>query len=173
MTRHEAGKLVALALANWPAMQSRDIRLDITAGLWHRLLADIPYELAEQALTKILITAKFWPTVAEIREAADSLRLPDSDPPPAGEAWGEVCRQLDPYRPAVWSHPAIAQTVQRLGGVRRLCESENTATDRAHFLKIYTAILDSRKQGSVKEQLRRLARGGTEENACLAGGEKT
>ena len=70
----------------------------------------------------------------------DSLRPPVDRPPPADAAWSEVCRSLDPYRANRWSHPVIGQTVQRLGGVRRLCESESTATDRAHFFKIDEAI---------------------------------
>lgn len=38
------------------------------------MLSSMPYALAEKALCKVLMTACFWPTVAEIREAVDSLR---------------------------------------------------------------------------------------------------
>ena len=168
MTKTEAGRLVTLVLGNWPSMQTREIRADITAAMWQKLLADIPYELAEQAVTKVLLTAKFWPTISEIREAADSLRPASDGPPPADSAWEEVCRSLDPYKVPNWSHPAIGQAVKGLGGIRRLCESENTAVDRAHFIKIYEAIMSRAKNEIVNHKVLALVSGTTN---LLAGGQ--
>ncbi|HWR41394.1 MAG TPA: replicative helicase loader/inhibitor [Patescibacteria group bacterium] len=162
MTKQEAGKLVALALSNWPGMQNKDLRLDVTASLWGKLLADVSYSVAEQAMLKILITAKFWPTVSEIREAIDSLRPTAQGLPPADLAWEEVCRKMDPYKAAAWSHPAIGQAIGRLGGVRRLCESENTTADRAHFFKVYEAMSQREKSEAVNTKVLALVAGSVE-----------
>jgi hypothetical protein len=74
MNQQEAAKLVAFALANFPTMQERDMKP--TAVLWFQMLSDIPFEVAERALMKVLATAKFFPSVAEIREAAVQITQP-------------------------------------------------------------------------------------------------
>src|SRR5690554_198287 len=74
MTRSEVAKLLSLATANFPAMQERDMRP--TLVLWEKMLSDLPPEVAEAALLKVLVSAKFFPTVAEIREAAVQISQP-------------------------------------------------------------------------------------------------
>jgi len=139
---------LALAMANWPNMQDRNVKIEATALLWQKMLNDVPYDLAEKALCKILITARYWPTMAELREAVDSLRPPITGIPPVDEAWEEVCRNLSPYQQHTWSHEAISKTVQRLGGIRSIGESENISVVRAHFFKLYE-ILVARERDTV------------------------
>lgn len=133
MTVKEAAQLVALAAANFPNMQDKELKP--TAMLWAKLLADIPYHIAEQALIKVLMSAKFFPTVADIREGAEQLLKVDKLPEPE-EAWLEVFRQLDPYKRPEYSHPEIKKAVQAIGYMN-LCNSENIAIERAQFMKIY------------------------------------
>lgn len=49
------------------------------------MLTDVPYEVGEQALLYVLSTAKFFPTVAEIRAAIVKVSTPDLPSPM--EAW--------------------------------------------------------------------------------------
>jgi hypothetical protein len=153
VTRQETARLVALAMANWPGMQDRNVKIEATALLWQRMLNDVPYELAEKALCKVLMTAKFWPTVSEIREAVDSLRPPVKMLPPTDEAWEEVCRNLNPYRAPQWSHEAIARAVRSLGGIRTICDAENLAVIRAHFFKMYETVSAREKEKSLNEKV--------------------
>lgn len=153
MTKHETKCLLGLALANWPSMQDKEFLVDATAALWYKMLGHLPYKAAEAGLAKVLLTARFFPTVAEILAAAESLdRRPDA-PPPAEEAWDEVCRNLDPYRMPQWSHEAIRLTVRRMGGIRTLCESETPSVDRAHFLKFYELYVSRDKERIVDEKV--------------------
>lgn len=153
MNKHETKCLLGLALANWPRMQDKDFNVSAIAALWYKLLGHLPYEVAEAGLAKVLLTAKFFPTVAEVLQAASSIQAKPGDPPPPEEAWDEVCRNLDPYRSHQWSHETIRLTVQRLGGIRSLCESETLAADRAHFFKLYDMQINHEKEKTLNKQV--------------------
>lgn len=139
MKTEEVGALVALATANFPNMQEKD--MGPTVALWSEILSDIPFDLAKAALIKVLVTAKFWPTVAEIREAATQLANPQALLP--AEAWGLVTQANSKYgyyraSEGMESLPTMVQEVVRaLGGFRTICMSENPDITRAHFLKMY------------------------------------
>ena len=104
MTKQEIGALLALATANFPSMQEKDMRP--TANLWSEMLSDIPFDIAKAALIKVLATARFWPTVAEIREAAASIVNPGILTP--AEAWGRVIKAVQEFditaRAREWQH---------------------------------------------------------------------
>lgn len=38
MTKQETAKLLALALANWPSIQDKGMKIEVTAALWHKML---------------------------------------------------------------------------------------------------------------------------------------
>lgn len=96
MNEKEALNLVGLVLANFPNMQEKDMRP--TAALWCKMLSDVPYQTAEQALLYVLSTAKFFPTVAEIREAVVKITTPELPAPM--EAWAIGRRIAKKYSPA-------------------------------------------------------------------------
>ena len=63
-------------------------------------------------------------------------------PPGAAEAWEEVTRLIrstGPYRAPAYSCDTVRRAVQSIGW-RQLCDSDNPAADRAHFLKIYESL---------------------------------
>lgn len=149
MTKNEVKHLLQWATANFPSMQEKDMRP--TAALWEKMLGDLPYDVAESAMVKVLATTKFFPTVAEIREAAIAVAQPKGLT--AAEAWGEVVQAISrfgQYRPdeAVASLSPSTARVVRLMGFRDLCISENNGVDRAHFLRMYEQI-DGKEQDSV------------------------
>jgi hypothetical protein len=98
MNKQETSRLVALAIANWPNMQDKNIKIEITVALWHKMLGHLPFALVEAGLAKVLLSARFFPTVAELVEVVDSLRIKSAGLPPPDEAWNEGCKNLDPYR---------------------------------------------------------------------------
>ena len=58
------------------------------------------------------------------------------------EAWAEVMAQLDPYRTPHYSDPLIHRAVKAIGYLN-LCMSERIGVERAHFLQIYGAFLQT------------------------------
>lgn len=134
MNRKEIISLLGIATANFPSMQERDMKP--TAVLWEKSLSDIPYDVAEKAVIKVLATSKFFPTIAEIREAAAQLTQPRKLD--AIEAWGMIVHAIRRYgyyreKEAMESLPAdVVQMVKRFTW-RELCLNENPDTLRAQF----------------------------------------
>lgn len=165
MTKAEAVRLVGVAVAAFPSMQERD--MCPTAELWTEMLCDLPFDVAKAALQKVLTLAKFFPTVAEIREAAASLQ-PGGAPEPEA-AWGEVLQQIAKVGyigTPRWSHPAVGQAADILyGGWSELCRhlnEDSMVADRAHFLRMYGNVAarlreDAKLPPAVREMAASLA----------------
>lgn len=150
MTRQEAVKLVAFAAANFPGIQEKDMRP--TAALWQKMLEDIPYEVVEKALIKVLTTTKHWPTVAEIREAAASLTNPAL--PSAAEAWGEVVRAIEEYgyyreAEALAALSLPVRKVVECIGWQEICACEEADVIRGQFRRMYEAEETREKERAV------------------------
>lgn len=69
MTRQQAARLVAAISAAHPRQKVPDE----TVAVYAKLLEDIPYPTGEQAVTNVLKTQAFWPSVAEIRDECSRL----------------------------------------------------------------------------------------------------
>lgn len=134
LDRKEIINLLGIATANFPNMQQKDMKP--TAVLWEKALSDIPYNVAEKAVIKVLSTSRFFPTIADIREAVAQITQPRTLD--AIEAWGLVVgaiRKFGYYRQgeAMESLPdEVAQMVKRFTW-RELCLNENPDTLRAQF----------------------------------------
>lgn len=134
MNRSEIINLLGIATANFPNMQQREMKP--TAILWEKSLGDIPYHVAEKALIKVLSTSKFFPTIAEIREAAAQITQPRTMD--AMEAWGlivDAIRKFGYYREGDairWLPEDVGAMVKRFTW-RDLCLSESPETLRAQF----------------------------------------
>ncbi|MBM3276235.1 MAG: hypothetical protein FJZ00_13865, partial [Candidatus Sericytochromatia bacterium] len=117
-------------------------------------LTDLEAASLKAAIDEIILTQKFFPAIAEIREvAARHLR---ADLPSAEDAWLEVNRKIRLYGrygvpqppeegggwgPVTFSHPAIERAVAVMGW-DRLCDGENDTADFAQFRNAYTAYRD-------------------------------
>jgi hypothetical protein len=134
MTPKEIFTLMSIATANFPNLQEKDMRPTLT--LWDKALSDMPYEVAEKAVIKVLSTSRFFPTVAEIREAAVHITQPRSLD--HMEAWGLVLDAIRKYgyyreKEAIESLPQeVAEMVKQFTW-RDLCLSETPQTLRAQF----------------------------------------
>jgi len=158
MNKQEIGALMALAVANYPTMQSKDMRP--TLFLWEKLLADLTYTEAEEALVRVLLLKKdFFPTVGDIRDGVKELRRARGDgPPDPDQAWLEV---LGAFRESwkegfSWSHPAVGLAVKTLGGLRTIGDSTNIEATRAQFRMVYEAELGRRENSEVEAVIGRL-----------------
>lgn len=123
----------------------RDKRPDQLAAMidiYHRTLYDIDAHLLEAAVMQHITNSKWFPTVAELREAALSIvHFSDFS---AEEAWLEVkqaIRNIGYYGVPQFSAVRIKQTVAAFGW-RELCgyDIEQEGIIRAHFMRIYNAL---------------------------------
>lgn len=121
-------------------------------NVWYGLLKDIDYQVCNAAIQKWMLTNKFPPTIAEIRELATEIqrgKLPDW-----GEAWEETCkaiRRYGFYRPKEGLEslsPLTRETVNHLGW-SNLCLSENPTADRANFRQCYEIVAKREHENDV------------------------
>ncbi len=150
MTKQEIGALLALATANFPSMQEKDMRP--TANLWSEMLSDIPFDIAKAALIKVLATARFWPTVAEIREAAAEIINPQLPSPI--EAWGEVVQAIKIYglyrqEEGLNSLSPITKRVVQNIGWREICLCEQPDIIRGQFRMAYEQYAKREREEAI------------------------
>ena len=91
--------LVTLAIAANPSFQAKDPEPIVNA--WTLMLPDIPFVIAMTAVIKVCRASRFFPSVAEIVEAAHDLDPRNEKLPTAAEAWEEVGKlivNVGPYR---------------------------------------------------------------------------
>lgn len=169
MTKSEVIKLIGVATACFPSMMSKEVDLRPAAEAWYAMLGDMDYPLAEAALKKVIATAKFFPTIAEIREAAASLT--PTDMPDGERAWDEFLREkrnhgyLDAPQslrtpgdsgivsfrePWDFSHPAIGATVKAMYGSWQASyetmQDEMLGVDRKHFIDMFKTITKRQRE---------------------------
>lgn len=132
-----------------------------TVEVYIRCLADIPGQVLEAAVLAHVSGNKWFPTIAELRDAALQL-LPGNKAPTPTDAWAEVRQGIwrhdwnDP--PTDWSHPAIAKTVEAIGW-DNLCTSETPGVERGHFLKLYDVYCKRlREDAAMLPEVRRTAK---------------
>ena len=119
--------------------------------VWFALLHDLDYQILSKALQKHMLTNKFKPTVAELREIYADLICPAiSD---WSEGWEQVSKAIGHYgmyrtEEAMKSFDEVTKEAVKRLGFQNICLSENLVADRARFAEIYQAI-QQRKRMAV------------------------
>lgn len=143
MTEAEAQKLVTVLVTAFPGQLGRMDREQQanTMAVYRGMLADLEYPVANAAVERLLATAKFMPTISEIRDVA--LTLMSDEQRAGGSAWGDVLEAVSkfgayrvPGTDFQFSDPVTATCVNAMGW-RNLCLSENQIADRARFIELY------------------------------------
>ncbi len=112
-------------------------------NVWFALLHDLDYQILSKALQKYMLTNKFKPTVAELREIYANLICPVvSD---WSEGWEMVSKAIGQYgmyrtEEAMESFDEVTREAVKRLGFQNICLSENIVADRARFAEIYQAI---------------------------------
>lgn len=112
-------------------------------NVWFTLLHDLDYQILSKALQKYMLTNKFKPTVAELREIYANLICPVvSD---WSEGWEMVSKAIGQYgmyrtEEAMESFDEVTREAVKRLGFQNICLSENIVADRARFSEIYQAI---------------------------------
>lgn len=138
MTEREALTVVAALQGAYP----RPEMTPATVKIYARMLLPLDYAAVMQAAERLLLTAKFLPTIAEIREAVTADATPEWPTP--GDAWARVMhlvRKVGSYGTLPTATPfdrMVKRCIEGIGGWSYLCdETENIMADRAHFLRVY------------------------------------
>jgi len=125
------------------------IKLEESIKNWTIVMNDIDYRQAEMAVMKLV---RFNPyDRIKVADIINQVKEMNDEMPCAEEAWGEVCRKLDPYKAPKWSHKIIQDAIRTMG-YSQLCMSENPSIDRAQFFKIYNTLKD-RKADKAENEL--------------------
>ena len=138
-------KLLTPYLAVFP-----NCKLDATGlVLYSKALLPLDLPVIEVAMTKLLQTCKFFPTPAEIFEAADSVKeyvsstSGDRVPTPA-EAWQEameLVRKYSLYKEWEYSCDEVKKAIQQFGKYElTMLETKDVNIARSQFMRIYDRI---------------------------------
>ncbi len=141
MNKVETAKIAAILSATFPDRAFTREQIEV----WHIMLEDMPYPLAEEALKAVLSKNRFFLTIAEIREEAAAIARPI---PLAAEAWEEVKKAIEKigsWGTPVFSDPLIKKTVDSFGWLD-MCRSENIDVVRGQFIKLYESVARREKE---------------------------
>lgn len=126
-----------------------------TLLVYARSLSALDIPEIEAALNKLMLTAKFFPTIAEIYEQIGEVRqYIDSkengrNSLTSAEAWEEVMRHVKDYgiyKKWNFSTPEVERAAKQFG-IQELCylEMKDVNTARAQFMRIYDSVSKRKK----------------------------
>lgn len=124
---------------------------DARLRLYVEMLSDIPPSILETAVKKLIMTNKFLPSIAEIREVAYGIKgiISGTAALDESEAWGEVIKAIQSvgyYGKPKFSHEAITTAVNNIGW-QDICMTTNDGmnTLRAQFRRAYQLAAQRQK----------------------------
>lgn len=161
-------KMLTAALLGFPHSKANAE----TIAFYVMALDDLTFVEIRAAISKLCKTAKFFPTVAEIYEAAESVKetAKGAVTLDAGQAWEEAMRLVKTchmYKPWTFSTPEVEQAVKQFGKMELIALEESAMnTARAQFRNIYNGIISRKKEQTQNKAV--LARLGVEAGRELA-----
>jgi hypothetical protein len=115
--------------------------------IYVRLLADVPGPILEQGALEHISNSSFFPSIAELRQAAFNLSDAINPFPSEYDAWSDVQSQIQyighESQPQ-FENAVTTRVVEQLGW-RQLCLSENPIADRAHFIQAYRDLVNAQR----------------------------
>ena len=148
-------------------------------NMWFALMGDLSYEVCNVAIQKYMLTNKFPPTVAEIREMATD--VVNGDPLTWGESWERAMTAVRRYGSynqieAMNSLDPLTRKCVESIGFMQLCMSENIMVERAHYQKIFDIYqkreqMDKQIPLGLQQAISKLQLKGMDEPLKIGGGE--
>ena len=133
--------------------------------MWFALLQDLPYKLANVAIQKHMLTEKFPPTPAEIREkAAQMIEVPETEMSEL-EAWALVRKAIrnSGYHAKEEFDKLPEACREAVGNAANLEEwakmdyEKVESVGQSHFIRNFrTAVLRIKEEQRLPEQMRKL-----------------
>lgn len=119
VTRAEALKLVAILEAAYPRQELREE----TAAIYAQFLQDLDYQIASKVVQNHIRNERWFPTIAELREACVEMVHVIPTPETAMELI-RMASQTASYQ-LIKGNELLMQAVASVGGIERLGRSEN------------------------------------------------
>jgi hypothetical protein len=145
MKRSEAAEIVMLLLGAYPQAKTTAS----TSQVYETMLSDLDVGSARAAVTRLIATSRFMPTVAEIRAAAADI---ERGPVRSGaEAWLDVLDQIrrEGYCGTPLFDDAIVASLIERWGWTRMCLEGNVDADRARFIEAYDSLAKQARERDV------------------------
>lgn len=136
-------EFATLVLAMQAMYGDKFIGTEEAMDVWFALLHDLDYQILSKALQKYMLTNKFKPTVAELREIYADLICPVvSD---WSEGWEKVSSAIGHYgmyraEETMENFDEVTREAVKRLGFQNICLSENIVADRTRFAESYQAI---------------------------------
>lgn len=151
MTREEFGTLAKGMKAVYP--QPTFLPDKDAFDIWYELLKDIPYEIASTAIQKHMVSNKFPPTIAEIRENVASI-IPHEREISELEAWNIVYKAIGKsnyYADEEFENfpESIKAAVGNPANLREWAQMDLDtvrSVEQSHFIRCYRSALERKKQ---------------------------
>ncbi len=142
MTRKDMAQILSILGVSYPRQVMNAGQLKLTTTVWLDLLGDIPLDQIKLAVHHHCTNSQWFPSVAEIRQAAFDLGESESERLTAGDAWAEVQEKMrhgGHWDSPKFSHPRIQQAVDAIGGWLNVCTTTMgaMAADRARFIQAF------------------------------------
>lgn len=147
MRKSEVAEIVMMLLASYPTAKT----VERTSELYETMLADLDFAVARKAVTRLIVTSKWLPTIAEIRESCTA--LVHGPLRAGGEAWrdaiGEV-RRGGRYAQPRFADALVGETIRLWGSWQGFCDSpEDDPGGRARFIELYEQLAARRRADVV------------------------
>lgn len=120
--------------------------------MWFRMLQDLEYQAAINGIKAYIMTNKFPPSIADIRQCTSEASEPILMS--WGEGWEQVVKAFGSYGymrelEALNSMSDITRRVVQQLGWYNLCTSSNIEVDRANFRMLYEQMANVAKKDRV------------------------
>lgn len=151
MSRKGAIRVMALLCASFP----RDLK-DETVEIYVASLSDLPDEAMTQVVSQMILSSRWLPTIAEIREATVREIDPSALAPTPEQAWNEILEaseRLGRYQSPTWSHEAIGHALAQSGGYGAVCSSHAIEPIRRRFQAVYAPIAQTIHKSALSRRL--------------------
>jgi len=141
MIKSDVAKLLSIITIEYPKFEVTEERLK----LWHSMLKDVSYDLAQIAILKYIAENEFEPKISKVLDIILKIKVPQKIT--AAEAWGEVEKAISQYgsyrvEEALDSLSPETRKVVNMLDFTRICrtlESE-LGVVRGQFLKMFDQI---------------------------------
>lgn len=163
MVRSEVAKLLAVLAAAYPRFEVNEL----TEQVWFEMLQDIPYQVAQVAVKKLILESSYPPAIADVRKQVAEVIIPAEEQIDAVTAWGEVINAIHYYGyyrqdEALSSMSPLTAGVVRCMGWQEICTSEELSVIRGQFLRMYEQLSKRKQQemllpAGLKKQITEIA----------------
>ena len=137
---------------------------DKSVQVWFAMLKDIPQEVLNIAVQRHIMTGKYPPTIAELREICAEISMENVED--WTKAWSNVLEVVSKYGIAngvegFQQLDSVTQEAVKRVGYWDICNSENIAIERAIFRTAYEQFIARKKNeanlsGRVLDQIREI-----------------